>query len=120
MTFLAKEFFQDLIEEKVTVDEFVFANRQVCKANRFFPVMADILTFVTQHRDQEYALYLADLKWRRDNEWKKNYPELLSREGRIALGVPVEAIEAAVDRGDIDKKDLQFAISSISDKFSMR
>ncbi len=43
MTFLATEFFQDLIEEGIGAEEFDAAVKLVNRSNRFFPVMADIL-----------------------------------------------------------------------------
>jgi hypothetical protein len=114
MTFLAKEFYRDLVEESVTSEEFSAADRHVCKGNRFFPVMADIMSVITEHRERERVAYIARAKWRRENEWKKNHPELLTADERIELGVPLQAIEAAVDRGDLDKKAIDQMISGLA------
>ena len=55
LTFLAKEFYRDLSEERVTGDEFAAADREVCKRNRFFPVMADILEAAERYRAEKRA-----------------------------------------------------------------
>jgi len=119
MTFLASEFYDDLVGEKVTAEEFAAADRYVCKTSRFFPVMADILTGVQQYRDEANALYSARAKWRRDNEWKKTFPELLTPSERKELGVSPAAIESAVDRGDIDKGEFQRLVRGVTHSLGM-
>ena len=119
LTLLAKEFYRDLVEEKVTDEEFSIADRQVCKQNRFFPVMADLLTDIKRQREENSHIEAARAKWRRDNEWKKNFPEMLTADQRKELGVPIAAIEAAVDRGDIDRRELLKLVNGLSRKMAV-
>jgi hypothetical protein len=107
LTFIAQSYFIDLVDEKVTVQELAYAEREVNKRNRFFPVMADILEAVREHRNNR-----AVTRSTRDIEWKRNFPELLTKDERILLRVPESSIRAAVTAGELRQSDLDYHLKN--------
>lgn len=57
----------DLVDERVTVQEFEAAEKEVNKRNHFFPVMADILETVEKARDMARA-QRAEIARKREQE----------------------------------------------------